>query len=163
MGMSTTTITNDTRPDEATLPVSPTLPALTPAHRSELRAAAHALKPVVSISQKGLSPAVLGEIERCLKAHGLIKIRVFEDEREARDALFNEICLALGAAPVQHIGKLLVIWREKPVEPKTEAASPRPRRNPPRLTKKAAAAKTDKAARARPLEKGKPRRPTRTR
>lgn len=148
--------TNDTRPTEAI--------ELTPARRSELRAAAHGLNPVVSISQKGLSPTVLDEIERCLKAHELIKIRVFEADREARDALLAEICATLGAAPVQHIGKLLVIWREKPAEEAKEGApAPRPRRNPPRLTKKAAAAKTDKAARARPLEKGKPRRPTRTR
>lgn len=135
---------------------------LSPTQRSELRAAAHGLNPVVSISQKGLSPTVLDEIERCLKAHELIKIRVFEADREARDALLAEICNTLGAAAVQHIGKLLVIWREKPAQELQEAA-PRPRRNPPRLTKKAAAAKTDKAARARPLEKGKPRRPTRTR
>ncbi|MBP9218348.1 MAG: YhbY family RNA-binding protein [Sterolibacterium sp.] len=149
--------TNDTRPTTAL--------ELTPARRSELRAAAHGLNPVVSISQKGLSPSVLDEIERCLKAHELIKIRVFETDRDARDALLAEICTTLAAAPVQHIGKLLVIWREKPADPtqETPPAAPRPRRNPPRLTKKAAAAKTDKAARARPLEKGKPRRPTRTR
>lgn len=108
------TITNDTRLDEATQP-APSF--LSPAQRSTLRAAAHALKPVVTISQKGLSPTVLGEIERCLKAHELIKIRVFEDEREARDALLDEICATLGAAPVQHIGKLLVIWRENPPKP----------------------------------------------
>lgn len=136
---------------------------LTAARRSELRAAAHSLNPVVSISQKGLTTAVLAEIERCLKAHGLIKIRVFEAEREARDSLLAEICNALGAAPVQHIGKLLVIWREKPEAQDQPVAPARPRRNPPRLTKKAAAAKTDKAARARPLERGKPRRPTRVR
>ncbi len=135
--------------------------ALTPARRSELRGAAHGLHPVVSISQKGLTPAVLDEIERCLKAHELIKIRVFEADRETRDALLAEICGALGAAPVQHIGKLLVIWREKPEDAAKEIAPPRPRRNAPRLTKKAAAAKTDKTARAQPIAKGKPRRPTR--
>lgn len=137
---------------------------LTPARRSELRGAAHGLHPVVSISQKGLSPTVLDEIERCLKAHELIKIRVFEADRATRDALLAEICATLGAAPIQHIGKLLVIWREKP-EAETTSAAPtsRPRRNPPRLTKKAAAAKTDKAARARPIVKGAPRRPTRKR
>lgn len=153
------TIANDTRPDATIGAVE-----LSPARRSELRAAAHGLNPVVSISQKGLSPTVLDEIERCLKAHELIKIRIFEADREARDVLLAEICTTLGAAAVQHIGKLLVIWREKPEpEPEATAPAPRPRRNPPRLTKKAAAAKTDKAARARPLEKGKPRRPTRTR
>ncbi|MBV2235494.1 MAG: YhbY family RNA-binding protein [Sterolibacterium sp.] len=142
---------------------APAAVTLTPAQRSELRAAAHGLNPVVSISQKGLTPAVLTEIERSLKAHGLIKIRVFEADRDARDQLLADICHTLGAAPVQHIGKLLVIWREKPESQDQPAAPARPRRNPPRLTKKAAAAKTDKAARARPLERGKPRRPTRTR
>ena len=136
---------------------------LTPAQRSELRAAAHGLAPVVSISQKGLTETVLTEIERNLRAHGLIKIRVFETEREQREVLLTSICHTLGAAPVQHIGKLLVIWREKPAAQAGHPAPVRSRRKPPRLTKKAAAAKTDKAARARPVEKGKPRRPTRTR
>lgn len=136
---------------------------LTPAQRSELRAAAHGLAPVVSISQKGLTETVLTEIERSLRAHGLIKIRVFETEREQREVLLTSICHTLGAAPVQHIGKLLVIWREKPAAQAVHPAPVRSRRKPPRLTKKAAAAKTDKAARARPVEKGKPRRPTRTR
>ncbi len=137
------------------------VPVLSTARRSELRAAAHGINPVVSISQKGLSPTVLDEIERCLKSHGLIKIRVFEADRAARDALLVEICTSVGAAPVQHIGKLLVIWREKPAEDASESAPARARRNPPRLTKKAAAAKPAQAARARPIEKGKPRRPTR--
>lgn len=130
-----------------------------------LRAQAHGLQPVVTISQKGLTTSVLQEIERCLRAHELIKIRIFEADRDSRNQLMTDICHTLAAAPVQHIGKLLVIWRPRPA---TEAdglprLAPRPRRNPPRLTKKAAAAKTDKAARARPLERGKPRRPTRMR
>ena len=146
---------NDTQPAAAI--------EISTARRRELRADAHSLNPVVSISQKGLSPTVLQEIDRCLKAHELIKIRVFEADREARDALLTEICATLHAAPVQHIGKLLVIWRENPEtsEPAVPASTLR-RRNPPHLTKKAAAAKTYKAARARPIAKGKPRRPTRT-
>lgn len=134
---------------------------LSPTRRRELRAAAHALNPVVSISQKGLTAAVLKEIDHCLTAHELIKIRVFAAEREQRDALLAEICAELHAAQVQHIGKLLVIWREKP--PSSESAAPAARlRSTPQLTKKAAAAKTDKVARARKIVKGKPRRPTRT-
>lgn len=136
-------------------------PNLTPTRRRELRALAHALKPVVSISQKGLTETVLKEIDRCLTSHELIKIRVYETEREQRETLLSELCAALAAAPVQHIGHLLVVWRENP---KVEAAATAPvrRRAVPKLTKKAAAAKTDKAARARPIAKGKPRRPTRT-
>jgi RNA-binding protein len=87
---------------------------ITPAQRRALRAAAHHLKPVVSISQKGLTPSVLAEIDRCLKAHELIKLRLYGIERDDREALFAEICSALDCAEVQHIGNLLVLWREHP-------------------------------------------------
>lgn len=90
---------------------------LTPAERSALRSDAHALNPVVLIGEAGLSPAVLKEIDAGLNSHGLIKIRVFGDDREARIAMYETICENLKAAPVQHIGKLLVIYR-----PQKEAA-----------------------------------------
>ena len=81
---------------------------ITSEQRRALRASAHALNPVVSISQNGLSESVLKEIERSLESHELIKIRVYNDEREVRDQYLSAICEQLGAAPVQHIGKLLV-------------------------------------------------------
>lgn len=89
------------------------MPALkvSPAQRAELRAQAHALKPVVLIGGDGLTDAVLAEIKVHLAAHELIKIRVFGDEREARAAIYEQICDTLGAAPIQHIGKLLVVWK----------------------------------------------------
>jgi putative YhbY family RNA-binding protein len=79
-----------------------------------LRAKAHALHPVVAIGQHGLTAAVLHEIDVNLLAHQLIKIRVFSDDRDARHALLIEICGALDAAPVQHLGKILTIWRPAP-------------------------------------------------
>jgi RNA-binding protein len=88
---------------------------VSPAQRAELRAQAHALKPVVLIGSDGLTDAVLAEIKVHLAAHQLIKIRVFGDEREERTAIYERICDELKAAPVQHIGKLLVIW--KPAAP----------------------------------------------
>jgi RNA-binding protein len=93
---------------------------LTPAERSELRAEAHGLSPVVIIGEGGLTPAVTKEIDLSLNAHGLIKVRVFGDDREARVAIYETICEQLKAAPVQHIGKLLVLFR-----PKKEAAKER--------------------------------------
>jgi RNA-binding protein len=89
------------------------MPALkvSPAQRAELRAQAHALKPVVLIGGDGLTDAVLAEIKVHLAAHELIKIRVFGDERETRAAIYEQICDTLGAAPIQHIGKLLVVWK----------------------------------------------------
>ena len=91
--------------------------SLSPAERSALRSQAQALKPVVLIGAEGLTDAVLAEIDLHLAAHNLIKIRVSGDERNARDALYDQICDSLSAAPVQHIGKLLVIWKPGTAEP----------------------------------------------
>jgi RNA-binding protein len=86
---------------------------LTPVERSALRAEAHALKPIVIIGEAGLTPAVLKEIDLGLDSHGLIKVRVFGDDREARVGMYEAICDNLGVAPIQHIGKLLVLYRPK--------------------------------------------------
>ncbi len=84
--------------------------------RSELRAAAHKLTPVVIIGDKGLTDEVVAEIDRSLKAHELIKVRAATDEREARDAWLEAICERLMAHPVQQIGKVFVVYRENPKE-----------------------------------------------
>jgi len=86
---------------------------LTPVERSALRAEAHALKPVVIIGEAGLTPSVIKEIAASLDSHGLIKVRVFGDDREMRNEIYENICTELEAHPVQHIGKLLVIYRPK--------------------------------------------------
>ncbi len=65
------------------------------------------------IGNDGLTPAVLKEAEMALNAHGLIKIRVLGDDRQAREAMFVALADQLNAAPIQHIGKLFVFWRPK--------------------------------------------------
>ena len=122
---------------------------LAPIQRRALRAAAHHLNPVVSISQKGLTPSVLAEIDRCLKAHELIKLRLYGIEREVREPLFLEICTALGCAEVQHIGNLLVLWRENPKDAPIQESAPARRRNSAPVTKKQAAARTEARNRKR--------------
>lgn len=84
---------------------------LTPVQRKFLRAEAHTLKPVVMIGNSGLSESVLKEIASSLAAHELIKVRVLNDNREERDAWLQSICEQLDCAPVQHIGKLLLIYK----------------------------------------------------
>ncbi|HEX8988041.1 MAG TPA: ribosome assembly RNA-binding protein YhbY [Rhodocyclaceae bacterium] len=111
---------------------------LTPEQRRALRAAAHHLHPLVTISGKGLSETVLKEIDRTLKAHELIKVKLQGIEREEREALLTEICEQVECAPVQHIGNILVLWREKPEDEKTSVAPKRPRK--PQTKKQAAAA-----------------------
>jgi RNA-binding protein len=90
--------------------------ALTASQRREHRAASHHLDPVVTVGGDGLTAAVRKEIDAALTAHGLIKVRVFSDDRNQREGLLGELSDSLGAAPVQHIGKLLVLWR--PIPPK---------------------------------------------
>jgi len=91
---------------------------LTPVQRRDLRARAHHLNPVVTVAGNGLTPAVVAEIERSLQAHELIKVKIQGTEREQREALMNELCETLDAAPVQHIGNILVVWRERREEAK---------------------------------------------
>lgn len=87
---------------------------LNSAERRELRADAHHLSPVVIVGGDGLTAAVRKEIDAALNAHGLIKIRVFSDDRAARELMLQELTSELGAAPVQHIGKLFIVWRPVP-------------------------------------------------
>ena len=84
---------------------------LNPAQRKFLKALAHKLKPVVMIGNAGLSEAVIKEIGKSLAAHELIKIRVLNDNREEREAWLKAICEAVDCAPVQHIGKLLLVYK----------------------------------------------------
>lgn len=86
---------------------------LTPAHRKDHRADAHHLDPVVMVGGDGLTANVKNEIDAALNAHGLIKVRVFSDDRVAREEMFQTLANDLNAAPIQHIGKLLVLWRPK--------------------------------------------------
>ena len=78
-----------------------------------LRARAHHLSPVVMVGQHGLTEAVIRETETALRAHELIKVRVLGDERDERLLIGEELCAATGAQLVQHIGKLLVLYRER--------------------------------------------------
>lgn len=127
---------------------------LTPARRRELRASAHHLNPVVSIAGNGLTPAVLGEIDRSLQAHELIKIKVHGAERNAREELMKAVCDALGASPVQHIGTILVIWRERREEAeKPSAKSANPAANTPGVARAKSARAFAAAARRTALIK----------
>lgn len=110
---------------------------LTSAERRALRARAHALDPVVMVGDAGLTTPVINEIHRNLLSHELVKIRVMAGEHATRDRFMGEICATLHAAPVQHIGKILVVFRPRPtgaLAPAPKKARPKPRA--PRRTKR---------------------------
>ena len=108
---------------------------LDPRSRSALRSRAHSLDPVVLIGDGGLTPAVLAEIDRSLAAHELIKIRVAGDDRDVREDILRQVCEGLVAMPVQHIGKILVVYRQKPDKPQPKSRS-KSRRKPERALKR---------------------------
>ena len=87
---------------------------LNPTQRREHRANAHHLEPVVLIGGDGLTAAVKKEVDAALNAHGLIKVRIFSDDRAAREQMYQTLTEELSAAPVQHIGKLVILWRPQP-------------------------------------------------
>ncbi|MDE3011836.1 MAG: YhbY family RNA-binding protein, partial [Pseudomonadota bacterium] len=87
--------------------------SLTPVQRSALRGLAHGLPVTVHIGQGGVSEAVLKEVDIALTVHGLLKVRVLLADRDEREAMLAQIADALFCAPVQHIGRILVLWRAR--------------------------------------------------
>ena len=87
---------------------------LTPRDRQTLKARAHPLEPVVHVGQAGVTDKVAAELDRALTAHELIKVKVTAPDRDAREALCDEIVTRTDAAEVQRVGKVLVLWRPKP-------------------------------------------------
>jgi RNA-binding protein len=86
---------------------------LTSQERKALKARAHKLEPLVLIGGKGLTDAVVAEVDFALKAHELIKVRAPGLERRERDLAFEEIGRRTGADLVQQVGKIAVLYRKK--------------------------------------------------
>ncbi|HXU41446.1 MAG TPA: ribosome assembly RNA-binding protein YhbY [Burkholderiales bacterium] len=87
---------------------------MTPAERKLLKARAHNLEPVVIVGGKGLTDEVVKEVDRALTAHELIKVRAPSLDRDGRDQALKTLCEKTGAAAVQQIGKVLVLYRKNP-------------------------------------------------
>ncbi|HZR03250.1 MAG TPA: ribosome assembly RNA-binding protein YhbY [Burkholderiales bacterium] len=124
---------------------------LSTTQRKQLKACAHRLSPVVMIGDKGLSSAVLKEIDVNLKSHELIKIRVTGDDRDQRERILRDICEKLQASAVQHIGKILVVYRAN-ADTEAQAAQPKPARltSPRPNARPVSAARSVRAAPAAP-------------
>jgi RNA-binding protein len=87
--------------------------ALTPRERSHLKARAHSLEPSVQVGQAGMTGRVAAEIDRALTARELIKVKILDDDREARKEIAEAIAARTGAALVYSVGKVIVLWRPK--------------------------------------------------
>ncbi|WP_166206465.1 ribosome assembly RNA-binding protein YhbY [Cognatiluteimonas telluris] len=85
--------------------------SLTNAQTRFLRGQAHGLKAMLQVGGKGISPALVQEVDAALEHHELIKVKVAAEDREARDALIDELVARCGAALVQRIGHVAVLYK----------------------------------------------------
>lgn len=89
-------------------------PELTNPQKRQLKALAHARKPVVIIGAQGVTPAVLREIQQALDHHELLKVRIHAANRLDREAMSAELCRQTGAFLVQRIGGVVTLFRPNP-------------------------------------------------
>jgi RNA-binding protein len=80
--------------------------------RQALKGQAHALKPIVLLGEKGLTDAVLAEINSALETHELIKVKIGGGEKEEKQAVIDEICEFLRCEFVQLIGGIVILYRK---------------------------------------------------
>ena len=87
---------------------------LTAAQIRFLRGQAHDLKAMLQVGGKGITDALVAEIDGALSHHELIKVKVAGEDRDARDGMIGQIATRTGAALVQRIGHTAVLYRPNP-------------------------------------------------
>ena len=85
--------------------------ALTAAQTRFLRGQAHDLKALLQIGNKGVTPAFIAELDAVLEQHELVKVKVAGEDRDARDAIIDDLADKADAALVQRIGHTAVLYR----------------------------------------------------
>lgn len=86
--------------------------------RRFLRGLAHDLKPIVWVGQKGVSEALLENVDAALLSHELIKVKVHD--KDDLDAAAEALCEGTGAQLPVVIGKTLILYRPHPESPKIQ-------------------------------------------
>jgi RNA-binding protein len=84
---------------------------LTASQTRFLRGQAHDLKAMLQVGGKGITDPLVAEIDLALEHHELIKVKVGAEDRNARDAMIDELAQRTGAALVQRIGHTAVLYR----------------------------------------------------
>ena len=87
---------------------------LTPRERRQMKGRAHALEPVVQVGHAGASINTIAEVERALAAHELVKVKILDDDRDARVTTGDTLAARTDAAIVGRVGKILILWRPTP-------------------------------------------------
>ena len=79
--------------------------------QKRFRAIGHKLKPIVTIGGNGFSESVVAELSRALNDHELIKIKIYADGREDREASVKELIKVTGAELIQRTGNVALIYK----------------------------------------------------
>jgi RNA-binding protein len=85
--------------------------ALTSEKIKAFKSIGHKLKPVVTISENGLSEGVKKELERALNDHELIKIKITCEDRTEKKELIKVLCQTCQCQPIQAIGNIVLVYR----------------------------------------------------
>ena len=93
---------------------------LTKNQLNHLHKLTHHLKPIISIGQNGITDNVLNELEIALNHHELVKIKIAGEDREARQAMIQQLCEQTSAEKIQAIGKTLTLFRRNTQKPKIQ-------------------------------------------
>src|SRR5690348_11997779 len=91
---------------------------LTPKQRQFLRGLAHPLSPVVRVGKQGVTPAIVAETKRSIRAHELIKVRFELEASAARREAAEELARATESEIAGTIGKLAILYRRRDEKPK---------------------------------------------
>ena len=109
---------------EARRGIGPAMYTKSGKQRRYLRALAHDLKPVVQLGLKGLTDAVLRQLDEQLEHHELIKLRLGGECPEGPDAVIAALAdrgdaerPGLLAEVVQAVGNVLVVYRPRREKP----------------------------------------------
>ncbi|MFL9815458.1 ribosome assembly RNA-binding protein YhbY [Stutzerimonas sp. VN223-3] len=87
---------------------------LTNEQKKQYKSIGHHLKPVLIVSENGLTEGVQAELERALSDHELIKVQLRITERDDRRAVMEELCKVGDCELVQAIGKMALVYRKNP-------------------------------------------------
>lgn len=93
---------------------------LTGKQKRFLRARGHALKPLLHIGKHGLAEQVIQQVQVCLEAHELVKIKLLESCPLERDECAGALALATGAAVAQTLGRTVLLYRARAENPSLE-------------------------------------------
>ena len=82
--------------------------------KKHLRGLGHALHPLVSVGQHGLTDSVVAELDRALTDHELVKVRVRAGDRDERDVALKALSERTASQLVARVGHVGLYFRPRP-------------------------------------------------